>query len=579
MTIKFQYKIAFFVLLSGLQTAYSQKKDENIGTEVVNVVKPYTPTVSDAFKVRETPVLDDEETLKKEEINYNIFSFPVASTFMPSKGKAAAVDKTEQERLFKNYLTLGIGNYANANAELFITENIDDNSYVGGMLRHFSSQGGIKGLMLDDKFMDTSLDLTYGYKQQSFSWTADMGYQHQVYNWYGVNTEYFGAPDPALYNGVDPQHTFHNFYLGSRLTFNDSFFKEASIKYNRFWDAAGSGENRFYVKPSFDFEFNDTKIKTSFIVDYIGGNFKQDYFGFDKINYGFANIGVSPSYIINRDAWTINLGAAAYYSSDLENSESKFFIYPQISASLKVVGDLMIFYTGIDGSLQQNSYRDFTNENPFLSPTLGIAPTDRQYDIFAGLKGKLASNVSYTIRGSYTSEKGKALFVRNPYPVAGSFTNLSDLEGYQLGNSFMIAYDDVKTIGFFGEIKADFSKNVTFGINGSFNSYSTDKLPEAWNLPSFKTGMNLHVNITDKIYAGTDLFYVGQREDVNYIATTTMTIDGYFDANANVGYRYNDRFTAFLRLNNIANQAYQKWSFYPVQQFQVLVGANYKFDF
>ena len=30
---------------------------DEIGTEVVNIVKPYSPTISDAFKVKETPIL------------------------------------------------------------------------------------------------------------------------------------------------------------------------------------------------------------------------------------------------------------------------------------------------------------------------------------------------------------------------------------------------------------------------------------------------------------------------------------------------------------------------------------------
>jgi len=55
------------------------------------------------------------------------------------------------------------------------------------------------------------------------------------------------------------------------------------------------------------------------------------------------------------------------------------FIYPKINASLKVVGDLMLFYTGLEGGLEQNSYSNFTKEN-VLSPTLMIAPTDKQYD-------------------------------------------------------------------------------------------------------------------------------------------------------------------------------------------------------
>jgi hypothetical protein len=579
MKINFQYT-ALILLLTVFQLSFAQKKDENLGNEVVNVVKPYTPTISDAFKVKETPALEDDDNTKKEDIKYNIFSFPVASTFTPSKGRAAAVDKTEQERLFKNYITLAGGNYGNANAELFVTENVGENGYAGAMLRHLSSQGGINDLMLEDKFSNTSLDLTYGYKQNNLSWTADLGYQHQIYNWYGVREDYFGS-DPGLYDGVDAKHTYHNFYLGSKLRFNDSFFKEASIKFNRFWDSFDSAENRFYIKPSFDFNITDTKIKTDFIVDYVGGEFKNNYFDTGSLRYGYTNFGVHPSFVINRADWTVNLGAAAFYSLDTENSDNKFFIYPQVNASLKVVGDLMVFYAGAEGGLEQNTYRDVTNENPFVSPTLFIAPTDRQYDIFAGLKGKLSSAVSYNLRGSYKSEKNKPLFRNNQFPdLLGGF--LSDFEGYQLGNSFQLAYDDVKTISFYGELKADFSKNVAFVINATFNSYTTDIEEEAWNLPALKLATTLDVNITPKWYAGASVFFTGERKDFLDFGGgigDTVTLDSYLDANAHVGFKYNERWTAFLKLNNIANQGYEKWLGYPVQQFQVMIGANYKFDF
>jgi hypothetical protein len=48
------------------------------------------------------------------------------------------------------------------------------------------------------------------------------------------------------------------------------------------------------------------------------------------------------------------------------------------------VEDLMIFYAGAEGSLSQNSYQDFANENAFFISTLNIAPTDNQYDILQG---------------------------------------------------------------------------------------------------------------------------------------------------------------------------------------------------
>jgi hypothetical protein len=571
----------------GSLLGYSQKKDENIGTEVVNVVKPYTATISDAFKVKETPALDDDENTKKENIQYNIFSFPVASTFTPAKGKAEGVDKTRRDKLFSNYATLGFGNYGRVIGELFITENISSTDYIGGMFRHHSSQGGIKEVALEDSFYNTSVDLTYGSQQRSYNWNLDLGYQNQIYNWYGIDQTYFNQ-DATFYAQIAPDHMFHNAYLGGKIAFEDSFFTGATMKFNRFWDDNGSAENRFYIKPSFVVDINEFAIKTNVVVDYVAGSFDNDYFNNEGYKYGFTNFGINPSVTLNQDDLSLNIGVSLFYSADLENSDSKFFVYPNISASYKIVGDLMILYAGAEGTLQQNSYREFTNENPFLSPTIIVAPTDRPYDIFAGLKGKLAGNVSYNVRGSFMQEKGRALFRNNPFPNATTPDLEITAKGYQFGNSFEVIYDDMRTVSFFGELKADFSKNISAGIQGTFSSFSTNNELEAWNLPSITLNANLDLTITEKWYAGASLFFVGERKDqmiapgVNdpaFYDFSTITVKSYFDVNAHVGYKFNERLTFFLKMNNMFNQSYEKWMNYPAQQFQIVLGANYKFDF
>ena len=563
------------------QFSFAQKKDENIGTEVVNVVKPYTPTISDAFKVKEIPSLEDADNSKKEDIKYNFFSFPVASTFVPIKGRAANVDKSQAEKLYKNFANLGLGNYTSLNAELFVTENISDHEYIGGMFRHLSSQGGIKDVALKNDFYKTSVDLTYGNQLDNLIWISDLGFQNQMYNWYGI-PENFTQP---TIDRINPKHSFNNFYIGTNLSLTNSFFKDASLKYNRFWDANGSAENRFYVKPSFEFDILRQKIKTNLIVDYLGGSFEKSFLGTSSMKYGFTNFGIHPSIAVNKNDWAINLGASVFYSADNENNSSKIFVYPQVNASLKVVGDFMIFYTGVEGSLDQNSYRDFSNENPFVSPTLAIAPTDKQFDLFAGIKGKLSNNVSYSMRGSVQNKKNKPLFKSNEFNMFAT-----NSESYQFGNSFGVVYDDIRTVSLFGELKADFSKDVTIGLNGSYSRFFTTFHEEAWNLPTLKIGSDINVNITKKWFAGANVFYVGERKDIVYIQSMitifppayypeTTNIKGYLDANLNIGYNHSDRLTGFLKFNNIANQSYQKWLNYPVQALQIVLGASYKFDF
>lgn len=582
MTYKFHFIALLVFLISNLEAVCAQKKDENIGTEVVNVVKPYTPSISDAFKVKETPTLDDEETNKKEAIPYTIFPFPVASTFVPSKGKAAKVEEAEEEKRYKNYFTGGIGNYFNTFAELYVTQNVAKNDYIAGTIQHFSSNGGIKGLAVNDRFLTSSAAVTYGSIQNEFSWNSEMGFQIQKYQWYGLPSDFKVLSSQEI-NNLNVGQLYSDFYLGGEIKFKASFFKGIAVKYNRFWDKFSSSENRLLAKPTFAFDINEKTITTEMVFDCVNSTFSKDVFGTTSHDFGYANIGMHPNYTFKKEDWTVNLGAAVYCSLDTKNSKSNFYVYPKINASIQVVGDYMIFYSGADGQLQQNSYRDFTNQNPFLSPNCYLAPTDTQFELLAGLKGKLSAVVSYNIKGAVVSEKNKALFLSNPY-----FYPVPNQEQYRFGNSFGIVYDDLKTARIFGELKADFNKNSSFGINATLNSYTTNNQKEAWNLPLLQLNAHAELAITKKISFDTSLFYVGNRKDnpinqsvMTLVAETTMPVivKGYFDANATTNYKYNERFTAFLKLNNLANQAYQKWLNYPVQSFQVLLGGNYKFDF
>ncbi|WP_248574801.1 TonB-dependent receptor [Flavobacterium sp. H122] len=573
------------------QFVIAQKKDD-IGTEVVNVVKPYTPTISDAYKVKEVPPAEDAETTKKEEVKYQIFSFPVASTFVPAKGKAQGVEKPKEEKLWPNYATVGYGNYSTLNAELFVTHDIDENQYAGGMFRYLSSGGGIKEVELDDDFSEISIGGLYGYNKYDTSFKLDLGYKRDSYNWYGLPLENPNYTSIA-FNSVDPLHVFNTFKVGSELAVSKSFFEKLNVNFIGFSDDYGSRENRFIVKPDFKFDFRDTSVKLKFNLDYANTTFDESYqltpppsgsdYKIDKSHLIFSG---NPSFTILKDDLSIELGAEFAYLARLKNTyagsdqgnESGVFIYPKIKASYKLVGDLMVFVAGAEGGLQQNTYENFASQNKFISPTLDIMPTDNQYNIYAGLNGKLTNSVAYNVKASYDSSKNKALFVTNPYLSSPS-------ENYSYGNSFNVVYDNIKTISFYGELKADINKNIALGINGQLNAYNTDIQEEAWNLPTVKFTFTSDFNVGKKFYAGTQLFYVGERKDqfTNYTGfvnpDSVQTLEGYFDINAHIGYKHNERLNFFLKGNNLANKNYQRWLNYPVQGVQVMGGASYKFDF
>ncbi len=572
--IKYIITLAFLVVASN---GFSQEREtDTIDTDVVNVVKPYTPTISDAFKIKETPTLNDSTTAQKKDVKYNIFSIPVASTFTPAKGKAATVDKAKPIKLYDNYASLGFGTYTTILGEVYLNHALNRTERVGGYLSHHSSQGGIDGLLLDDNFSNTNLNANFSKQLRDMSWTVDAGFGLQTYNWYGLPQPLF---DETTADMINEGHSFYNVHFGGKLNFEDAIIDNLKVRFRRFGDDQDSGENRFVASSEFTVPIRGEEIKTEVTIDYIGGEFDRNFYTEDAIKYGNINFGIAPSYQLKQDDLTVNLGVNLVYLNDTEFSDNKFYIYPNITVSYRLVDEILIAYGGIEGGLIQNSYYDFANENPFVSPTLFIAPTDQQYNASVGLKGKLSNSMSYNISGRYFADRNKAMFMSNS--VLGGAT-----EDYQYGNSYGIVYDDVNTLSVAGELNVDINRNFNLGIKAEYFNYSTDAQSEAWNLPDIKGSLFLDYQIDDNWFAGAGLFFVGERKDLFYEEGTlvpsspvTVTLDSYFDANAHVGYRVTDRLSVFVKANNIANNDYQRWMNFPVQGIQVLGGATYQFDF
>lgn len=133
-TLMKEYKIRrpllFLAVLIGMVqlTVAQEEETDDIGTETVTVTKAYTPTISDAFKIKSVPNLNDSIVLQKKKIEYSIFSVPVASTFTPAKGKASAVKKTPPPVLYNSYASAGGGNPANVMAKFYTSRTIDRES-------------------------------------------------------------------------------------------------------------------------------------------------------------------------------------------------------------------------------------------------------------------------------------------------------------------------------------------------------------------------------------------------------------------------------------------------------------------
>ncbi len=550
---------------------------QEIKSDSIVVVKPYTPSVRDAYKIKEKPAITDSIDLQKKQVQYSIFSVPVASTFSPAKGRAAGLERERPPKVYDNYFTLGFGTYTSVLAEFYSKLEVNRTDNFGIFLTHNSAQGGIDGVELDDHYYDTELNLNYSSRKRKLHWNTDFGVEHQLVNWYGVPSSVITAtPD------IDPLHNYYSVYAGGEVNLEDSFFDRAKTKYRFFGDDYNSVEHHITFKPTLELPIGGELFNTNVMVDYVNGSFDRTFLTEAGLNYSFLNLGLDSSLLVLRDDLSFNLGAAVFYSMDMENSDANVYVYPKVTASYRMAGEYFIAYAGLEGGLKQNTYYDLAQKNPFVAPTLVIRPTDQQSNAYIGAKGKLSNSIGFNIKGSYISEDMKPLF------KAYQRNTASNNEDYANGNSFGVVYDQVKTISAFGELNFDVNRKLNLRINGEYFVYDTEDEAEAWNLPDFKANLLADYQITEKWFAGANIFFVGERKDENTFGNQQAivavdeeiyTLNSYLDLNANIGYRFNDRLSIFARGNNLLGENYEKWMDYPVLGLQVMAGATYKFDF
>ena len=576
------------ILIMSLGQVFSQKKPKKKDSivEVINVITSYTPTISDAFKIKKTPKIILSNTISKKKLSYSIFSAPVASTFVPKSGVVKGIDVGKKERLFDNYLALGFGNYTTPFIEFFLHQNRKFETDYGIYLKYTSSENGVKNTFLNNEFSTLNLGGFYLKEERGFTWKIGGNMYQKQYNWYGLPNISF---DNNTINSIAAKQTYGFYEVESEVVFEDSYFDNIKGALSLFDDKFGSKEVGFLLKPSLKIPLgfiskNLSELELETNINYLQGEFEQNYLNNSNIKYSFFNLGIHPVYRVNWNKLSIKLGSKIYLTSDIENSLTDILAYPDLEITYPVIPNLINFYAGAGGDLYMNSFQKFSEQNPFVSPTLFLTQTNEQYNLFGGINGTISSNISFNVKASYKSDEDHALFVRNNSKSNGVFNASTSLLGYEYGNSFNVFYDDISTLSIFGEIEIDASKRFSIGATIQTNSYSTTFQQEAWNLPKIEGAIYGKFK-NNNWYANANIFFVGSRMDVQYNGTFPSTIasieslDAFTDMNLNGGYHFSDFFSAFVKLNNILGTDYDRYANYNVLGFQALAGITYKFDF
>jgi len=580
-----------FLIYFSFLSLNAQKKEQvkdTVKTEVVNIVTKYNPKISDAKKINKNPEIKLLKNNEKKKLKYTIFSAPVASTFIPKSGVVKGIDVGVKERVYKNFVALGFGNYTTPYLETYLSHSTNYVNEFGFNAKYLASLDNLKNTVLNSNFSNFNIGAFYKQQERYFDWKVSLNSERNLYNWYGLPDLLFTE---LTTNAINPEQAYNNLNLIGEFNFVDSYIHSATINAAYFTDSYKSRETlaKFNARLDLPLDFlgyniNDINLETS--IEFLNGEFKNNYANTNTIKYATTTFNINPQYKMDFKGFSIKTGLKLIASLDSENSANNFFILPDVFIEGPLMEEYLNVYAGFTGDLHTNTYKNFTEENPYVSPTLFITQTLEKSNLFLGFKGLIIDDLSFNVKASFKSEEDKPLFVRNNSKSDGSNNTYSGivLKGYEYGNSFDVYYDDVKTNTFFTELEYDYSKNLSFGFQGIYNVYNLKNAAEAWNLPSVEGSISAKYK-TNKWFAAVNIFHVNQRKDTFYSNQYPTTQDGvetvasFSDLNLNGGYHFNDKFSAFLKLNNILNTDYQRFANFDTQGFQILGGLTYKFDF
>lgn len=557
--------------------AQSEGAKDTLDTQLVKVVKPYTPKISDAFKIKQFPSLEHHNNSKKRPVEYTIFSVPVASVFSPAKSKSVGLEQLKREKKFSNIAIISAGNYMNLQGDLFLNSSISKGKNLEAYLGHHSSQGGIKDLFLDDDFSTSRALLKYEVSNREKYWNLEAGVQRSASNWYGLFPDF----ETHQQQPFDVKQVVSIVEAKSSLNLNESIFDATDAQFYFLKDDFDSKEMRGQLDSNLNLDLFHTPITTNIGFDMLSGTFAQNFSQSTPLNYENFTAFIAPSHTLNFSNFNINIGFKTVYFNDFEHAKQKFYVYPKIKTSAAIVNSILIAYAGIDGDLIQNTYKDLYLENSFVSPTLNIKPTSMSYKLFFGTKGKLSNSLSYDISGAFSQQNDAVFFQKNWH--SGAYNSM----GYANGNSFGLVYDDLQTVSIQGVLNFELNDQFNFSGSATFNSFNLDTEENAWNLPEIESTLSMRYHPTDRLFFGVQGYFTGKRYDFQKFESSTITnanfdkiisLDAFFDLNIDATYAIDNRWSARLELNNILGKNYQRWMHFPVQGLQISAAAFYKFD-
>ncbi|MES2797575.1 MAG: TonB-dependent receptor [Bacteroidota bacterium] len=560
--IKLKNYLILFLLISVSFGLNAQVKEGAVESAEITVEKDRKLVLPQVEKPRERPTTTKAEAHEAKQMLFDIPERKVSvspAKFNPNAQVYEPNDTTVN--VYENFVKAGFGNYGRVYLEGLVNTPASGLGSLGLNFKHNTASKGPKYGALSSQAV-SEIGLNGKYVSDLFKLDGGLSFDRNDFNFYG----YKDVPNREVKKD-DIRQTLNQFSMKIGL---ENANRDASLDYS-----LHTGIN--FLKDRFEARELEWITNFNFTLP-VTPNFyalvHSDAFvtqRSDSVNNNRNLIKVRPTFIIKNDLWAVTFGVNVANEKDthldVQNAINKNInrtkAFPLINIDYFISNGLYLF-AGYEGDIYRNSLHTFLSENQWLTRKVNLLNTEKSMDIYGGIKGEIGAGLNYDVKLSYANYKDFYVF-NNSKADTSKFEILYDngtLNNFRINTNVYYKFNEI----------------WRSSLKVETNTYAFEKLVNTYHLPKINATWSNTLAFKNKLFIGTDFYFLSKMNGYNPVSKKEIPLKSILDLNAKMNYQFSSHLAGFVYLNNLLGKTYQRYSYYPQQSLNFLVGLSYGFS-
>jgi hypothetical protein len=527
------------------------QKDTTKKTTTIDITSSYKPVLRNAVKINFAASHLNADT-SKPKMNYTVPSQNLFYSYQPISLKPLALQQDTNLYLGqRNYLKVGFGNFATP--------------YVSAGFSFGDGKKALLNLYADYISSNNSKNIKYQqYAQLNLKATGSyFTAKNEAYASANINQQ-----DTYLYGY---NHTLYDYKKDSvRNQFQDVLLKagirnttlgEFGIKYNPnvqvnvFTNKNKLSESSLIVTAPVEKLFGEAmSIKVEARADITSYTTKDLPFNVKISNNIFQ---VAPALTYASPEFNINAGIIPTWDN------GQFTWLPNVYAEVQLKEKIFLIQAGWIGTYTKNTFRNLAAVNPFLK-TIAAQKNTKAIEYYGGIKATLGNHFNFSAKAGWLSYTNFALYINDTATDGKAFLVVHESKA----NNFRIH-------GNLSYIEQDkFTVTAGLTLNGYTGFNENNK---AWNTVPMEINGALRWWAFKQVLLKADFYMFGGGNYLDKTNTDGKLFKSGADLSAGMEFKITKNFSAWLDVNNIFNNKYERWHNYEVLGLHVLGGVRLGF--